>query len=312
MTQYDGMALPSHYALPKDDERTELREGVIRALSAIPMHFMSPINIEGIEVNDLFSINTLLGGAIEAQTVMILNALREIWDPRGRWTDKEFKRYPESFPDVRLLGNSEDKTPLIGIELKGWYLLSKEAEPSLRYKASADAVTEWDILCCVPWGLSNVLSGKPSVFEPYIEQAKFASDMRTYYWNHRKGNPDNRDCKIIHPATTPYPKSGTQYVDSPAQDVGGNFGRIARVDGLMANWVQETMNTPMAGIEARYWVSFFKMFSEDKDRDKIERELKKIATSVRKTRGNTETNMNEFVEHLSAIAEIYIGKQEFK
>ena len=247
MTDYDGKDRPEHYELPDGDERTELRNGIVRALYALPMHFTSPINVEGIEVNDLFSINTLLGGTIEAQTVMLLNSLRSIWDPQGKWADKEFRRYPESFPDVRLVGSNKDDSPLIGIELKGWYLLSKESEPSLRYKASADAVTEWDLICCVPWGLSNVLSGKPVVYEPYVEQAKFASDMRTYYWNHRRGDNSKRDCGIHHPATTPYPKPGTQYVDVPNQDGGGNFGRIARVDGLMANWVDESMDTLMAG-----------------------------------------------------------------
>ena len=177
MTDYDGKDRPEHYELPDGDERTELRNGIVRALYALPMHFTSPINVEGIEVNDLFSINTLLGGTIEAQTVMLLNSLRSIWDPQGKWADKEFRRYPESFPDVRLVGSNKDDSPLIGIELKGWYLLSKESEPSLRYKASADAVTEWDLICCVPWGLSNVLCGKPVVYEPYVEQAKFASDI---------------------------------------------------------------------------------------------------------------------------------------
>ena len=142
MTDYDGKDRPEHYELPDGDERTELRNGIVRALYALPMHFTSPINVEGIEVNDLFSINTLLGGTIEAQTVMLLNSLRSIWDPQGKWADKEFRRYPESFPDVRLVGSNKDDSPLIGIELKGWYLLSKESEPSLRYKASADAVTE--------------------------------------------------------------------------------------------------------------------------------------------------------------------------
>lgn len=217
MTDYDGKDRPEHYELPDGDERTELRNGIVRALYALPMHFTSPINVEGIEVNDLFSINTLLGGTIEAQTVMLLNSLRSIWDPQGKWADKEFRRYPESFPDVRLVGSNKDDSPLIGIELKGWYLLSKESEPSLRYKASADAVTEWDLICCVPWGLSNVLSGKPVVYEPYVEQAKFASDMRTYYWNHRRGDNSKRDCGIHHPETTPYPKPGTQYVGSQSR-----------------------------------------------------------------------------------------------
>lgn len=264
MTDYDGKDRPEHYELPDGDERTELRNGIVRALYALPMHFTSPINVEGIEVNDLFSINTLLGGTIEAQTVMLLNSLRSIWDPQGKWADKG-------------------------------------------YKASADAVTEWDLICCVPWGLSNVLSGKPVVYEPYVEQAKFASDMRTYYWNHRRGDNSKRDCGIHHPETTPYPKPGTQYVDVPNQDGGGNFGRIARVDGLMANWVDESMDTLMAGIEAKYWVSFFKLFSEGRPKEEIEAELSNIARKVRQAgRPDHKASMLEeqLLAHLSAIVDL--------
>lgn len=45
----------TRYVLPKDDERTELRDGVVRALRAVPMHFTSPINIEGLSATDLFA-----------------------------------------------------------------------------------------------------------------------------------------------------------------------------------------------------------------------------------------------------------------
>lgn len=307
MTTYDGIREPERYELPAGDERTELRAGVIKALSALPMHFTSPIAIEGIEANDLFSINTLLGGTIEAQAVMVLNSLRDIWDPTGRWADKEFRRFPESFPDVRLVGTDRSQAPLIGIELKGWYLLSKEAEPSLRYKASADAVTTWDLICCVPWGLSNVLSGKPVVYEPYIEQAKYVSDMRTYYWHHRSGNNANRNCNIIHPTTTPYPRPGSQYVDEPEKDSGGNFGRIARVSGLMTDWVEESVNTKLAGIEAKYWISFFKLFSEGKTREEIEQGLESIIKRVRSSRANTREQVlreEELLAHLTAIVEL--------
>lgn len=89
MTDYDGKDRPEHYELPDGDERTELRNGIVRALYALPMHFTSPINVEGIEVNDLFSINTLLGGTIEAQTVMLLNSLRSIWDPQGKSLERD-------------------------------------------------------------------------------------------------------------------------------------------------------------------------------------------------------------------------------
>ena len=65
--------MPERYELPRDDERTTLREGVVRALRAVPMHFQSTINIEGLSAIDLFAMNTLLGGAIEDQTVATLN-----------------------------------------------------------------------------------------------------------------------------------------------------------------------------------------------------------------------------------------------
>lgn len=304
MTAYDGLTLPERYDLPTDDERTELRDGVVRALHAIPMHFTSPINIEGLEATDLFSINTLLGGAIEAQTVMLLNSMRSIWDPSGKWSDKEFRRYPESFPDVRLVGIDNEDEPLIGIELKGWYLLSKEGEPSLRCKASADAMTVWDLICCVPWGLSNVLSGKPVAYSPYIEQAKYAADMRTYYWNHRKGDNTTRDCRINHPDTTPYPKPGSAYIDTPCQDGGGNFGRIARVSGLMKEWVEESLETRLAGIETKYWVYFLGLFKEGSTREDIESGLERLRRLVIESRTASTESMErarEVLMHLTAL-----------
>ena len=51
--------MPERYTLPIDDERTILREGVVRALRAVPMHFMSTINLEGLSAIDLFAMNTL-------------------------------------------------------------------------------------------------------------------------------------------------------------------------------------------------------------------------------------------------------------
>lgn len=68
--------MPERYELPGDDERTLLREGVVRALRAVPMHFTSTINMEGLSAIDLFALNTLLGGAIEEQTVATLNETR--------------------------------------------------------------------------------------------------------------------------------------------------------------------------------------------------------------------------------------------
>ena len=260
------------YPLPKGDERTILRDGVLRALYAVPMHFVSTINIEGLSATDLFAMNTLLGGTIEEQTVATLNATRAIWDPDGKWADYEFKRYAESFPDVRLERN-DGKKPLIGIELKGWYLLAKEEVPSFRFKASADAMTIWDLIAVFPWSLSNVISGKPVLEPPYIEQAKYAADLRTHYWENRSPNAQT----VEHPDTHPYPEPGSSYSDIVHDDRGGNFGRIARIHGLMDDFVEETMQTTLAGIEARWWVRFLKLFDERGDKATIRTRFERLA-----------------------------------
>ena len=274
------MRNPQPYSLDRKDEKFGLVMNVKEALQALPHYFKSPIVIQGLSATDLFAVNTLLGGAIEEQTVRILNEMRSVWDNEKKWFDYRFVRFPESFPDVRLVKSDRSEQPILGIELKGWYLLSKEAEPSFRYRASADAVTEWDLLVCFPWALSEVLSGVPVVYAPYMEQAKYAADMRTYYWCNRKGQSDSRSTKIIHPNTQPYPKAGTQYADSPAVDRGGNFGRVARIPGLMKEWSSQTLETKLSGIEAKYWIEFLLAFTERNSsrekREQIEKLIKKI------------------------------------
>lgn len=287
--------MPERYELPGDDERTLLREGVVRALRAVPMHFTSTINMEGLSAIDLFALNTLLGGAIEEQTVATLNETRAIWDPEGRWADYEFKRYAESFPDVRLERNGGD-APVIGIELKGWYLLAKEEMPSFRFRASANAMTVWDLIAVFPWSLSNVISGTPILESPYIEQAKYVADLRTYYWEHRSATAKPVD----HADTHPYPDAGSSYSDTVHDDKGGNFGRIARVPGLMDDWIEEAMKTNLAGIEARWWVRFLKLFDERGDEEAIRIRFERLAQSI--GRGTEWTE--EVVQHVMRLMEM--------
>ena len=279
--------IPARYPMSPEDPKTVLRGHLIDALNALPHYFSSPIHIEGLSATDLFSLNTLLGGAIEEQTVSALNAMRATWDASGQWYDRVFVRFPESFPDVRLVRSQSDENPVIGIELKGWYLLSKEQEPSFRYKASADAVTLWDLLVCYPWALSNVLSGRPILYAPYIEQAKYASDMRTYYWEHRRGTSVSRSNEIFHPDTRPYPRIGTKYADNPKNDSGKNFGRIARVPGLMKDWIQQSMRIKLSGIEAQYWISFFSSFVEGNTQSETQDAVLKLGETIRTSKADT-------------------------
>ena len=287
--------MATRYELPPDDNRTLLREGVVRALRAIPMHFSSTINVEGISTTDLFSMNTLLGGAIENQTVETLNATRAIWDPDGRWADYEFKRYSESFPDVRLESNAGGE-PLLGIELKGWYLLAKEEEPSFRFKAAANAMTVWDLIVVFPWSLSNVISGTPVLTSPFIEQAKYAADLRTEYWENRRPTAQ----RVEHPHTHPYPDPRSAYSDIVRDDRGGNFGRIARITGLMDDWILEAMKTSLAGIEAKWWVRFFKLFDERGDEDAIRTKFIRLASQT----GHDSEWVENVVAHVIGLMEL--------
>jgi hypothetical protein len=296
--------MPSYYEMDPNDERYELRQNLIKALNALPHYFSSPINIEGLAVSDIFAMSALLGGAIEEQTVRILNTLRDTWDPDGRWYDREFVRFSETFPDARLVKSANDPDPVIGIELKGWYLLAKEGVPTFRYQASANAMTEYDLLACFPWALSNVMSGSPVVFEPYIEQAKYVADRRTYYWQHgRKGSNKGRSTEIAFAETTPYPRPGSAYIDVPAKD-SGNFGRIARV-GVMDKYIADTMETKLAGIEARYWIGFFAAFAESKTRAEIEHNLRLLEMRIREERsGVSDDARMEIMEHVVALLEL--------
>lgn len=269
---------PTRTPLPEDDPRTKLRNNVVDALASLPFYFTSTINIEGLDAGDLFSMNTLLGGAIEIQTVETLNRIRDVWDPDDEWQEYGFQRFSQSFPDVRLIRPSKPAEPALGIELKGWYLLSKEAEPSFRFTATADACSPWDLIAVVPWSLSNVLSGTPRAHRPFVEQARYAAEMRTYYWQHlRRGDREGRNSAITMPqGVIPYRTNVKAISDRPAEDGGGNFGRVARVQGLMTEWVAELLDSRVSGIPAKHWIQFLGTFSESTDPQKVAANVAKL------------------------------------
>ena len=58
--------------------------------------------------------------------VKILNDLRSVWDPDSQYQTYAFVRQPQTFPDVVLRQIDNGEQVLLGIELKGWYLLAKD------------------------------------------------------------------------------------------------------------------------------------------------------------------------------------------
>ena len=267
-------APPTRPVLTPGSPLDQLRGRVVEALSALPGYFTSKTTIEGLAATDLFSLNTVLGATIEVQVVQTLNRMRDAWDPNDQWPMHTFERQPQTFPDVRLVSHAGGMPNVaLGIELKGWYLLAKEKEPSLRYKVTPAACADADLVVVVPWYLSNVLAGTPITIAPWVESARYAAEFRNHWWQHIRQTTS--DAAIDLPAGVgPYPTKDQQIGDRPHSDGGNNFGRIARIDDLMGDFINNALTTSVAGIPAEDWVQFFRTYSENRDPEQIKTMLK--------------------------------------
>ena len=277
-----------HYALYKR---------VTDAIYSIPIYFSTETNISGIMVADIFTLNTALSATIEDQVVSTLNRMREIWDPDNKYPQYSFIRRSQSFPDVVFASNTpSDKEKIImGIELKGWYILAKEGEPSFRYAVTPSACSPQDLVVVVPWVLSNVVTGSPKIYRPYVELAKYAAEYRNHHWKYERVTASSKE--IISPAgVTPYPAPKTESSDKPVSDKGGNFGRFART-GIMDDYIKELLEESLLGIEARNWLTFIKIFAEQKSKEDIEKELESLKRKIPQTSPENEAA----VEDINAI-----------
>jgi len=242
-----------------DSEHYQLYKDVREAIACLPIYFRTETHISGILATDLHTLNTVLGATIEEQVVRTLNLIRNTWDAEEKYALYSFVRQAQTFPDVLLRKTTGDEI-LLGIELKGWYLLAKEAEPSLRFQATAAACANHDLIVVVPWVLGNVISGSPILFEPFIESAKYAAEYRNYHWQYIRKTKQDTGIEIPE-GVGPYPSKSDQILDKPHYDGGGNFGRLART-GMMDSYMQKLNDVQLCGIKTDYWRQFLKAFQE--------------------------------------------------
>ena len=221
-----------------------------------PDHFSTPTTIEGLLVSDIFTLNTALAATIEEQVVRTLNALRPVWDPQRAYQTYSFVRQPQTFPDVVLRKMENGQNILMGIELKGWYLLAREGAPSYRFTAGAAACNPWDLLVVVPWVLSNVLAGSPVLYSPFVQTARYCAEKRNYYWQYERTTAASTAITEVE-GVQPYPLKSDQISDRPAEDAGGNFGRLARY-GVMDDYIARMKATRIRGVAVSDWQAFFK------------------------------------------------------
>ena len=259
---------PTPPVLDPEDPRTRLTERVREALRALPAYFDTKTNIEGLGVTDLFSLNALLASTIEVQVVETLNRMRSVWDPGNEWPLYSFERQTQTFPDVLLRKRAQGGSAevVLGIELKGWYLLAKEGVPSFRYTVTPGACTEWDLLAVVPWHLENVLAGAPRAGVPGVWSARHTAEYRNHWWRHERSS--RSDSTIVMPTDARPHDRREHTADRPVSDAGHNFGRIARI-GIMQEWIDEQRRAPIAGIPARNWVEFLRRHVDQSDPQEV-------------------------------------------
>ena len=288
--------------LPADNwEHFQLYRSVRDALLSLPLYFRTQTVIEGISAVDIFTLNSAFGATIENQVVATLNHMRAVWDREGRYVQYAFVRQSQTFPDVllRRAGEGETAAPLLGIELKGWYLLAKEAEPSFRFSVTPAACAPHDLIVVVPWALTNVISGSPAVFAPYIESARYAAEYRNHHWQNLR--EAKGDARIKSPTDVhPYPRKSDAIGDVPRSDNGGNFGRFART-GIMDTYLAQAKQELLAGIRAEHWLGFFKIFQDQKDRTAISAEVEKLRRKLETGEGITDARIESALAILANL-----------
>jgi hypothetical protein len=253
---------------PQNWPHRALYDRVISTLYALPERFETTLRIEGVPAPDLFTMNSALGAAIEKSVVDSLNELRTMWDPQQQYADYAFIRQSQRFPDVLLkTSNPNPQHPaiILGIELKGWFMLSKEGEPSFRYKISPQCCAEADLLVVLPWIFDSVVSGKPRLLDPIITEAAYAARRRNYHWEWLRSNPSGESSarRGITSATYvgTYPPKTAKSSDVPVSDSGGNFGRVARC-GAIDSEVDARLAADILGIPADSWRRFLLVFAD--------------------------------------------------
>lgn len=291
---------PARVKPDESDPRFPLWRRVQDAFLVLPAYFATETQVVGLRATDIFTLSSTFGATIEDQVVETLNRMRSVWDRASEFPLYYFVRQPQTFPDVLLRSGQADDQPVLGIELKAWYLLAKEGAPAARFQQTAAVCSEWDLIAVVPWYLSNVISGTPKVLSPWIESARYAAEYRNYYWCHvRKGG---EDCSIRVPTdVSPYPVKSDAIADKPSDDQGGNFGRLARY-GLIDRYMEQKNAELIAGIPAVYWREFFKMFSESHTADKVERRMKTLAKRIAKD-PKSQKDASDVLSHLADMLE---------
>ena len=91
---------------------------------------------------------------------------------------------------------------------------------------------------------------------------------RNWWWTNVGNTTDATNERRVGPpdhTVHPYPEPKTKIADQPVKDGGSNFGRIARLEDLMNDYILSMQDQEISGIPAKHWIEFFKLHAETRD-----------------------------------------------
>lgn len=197
---------------------------------------------------------------------------------------------------------------LLGIELKGWYALAKEREPSFRYTVTPAVCAPWDLLAVYPWTLSQVVSGQPQLFQPYIVNARHAAEYRNWMWQHGMRSSGNKNI-TLSTFDRFYPAKTDVISDQPLSDGGGNFGRLAR-SRIMDEYMEGVRREKLSGIPLDAWQRFLSFFREERSEVSIARDLDRlVAEAGQSVTALSVNDIEQIRAHLLEAVKILEGRR---
>ncbi|MGH2409889.1 MAG: hypothetical protein ACRDGS_05900, partial [Chloroflexota bacterium] len=131
--------------------------------------------------------------------------------------------------------------------------------------------------------------------------ALYAAEARNHWWQHLRGTVS--DARINQPTqANPYPLPKIDINDKPVSDAGNNFGRIARL-GIqeLTTFVQSALAEPVAGIEARHWITFFRAYTDAHDSEDVWRKLQALLDSKLHGQTSDAERASELLRELTAL-----------
>ncbi len=103
-------------------------------------------------------------------------------------------------------------------------MLAKESEPSFRFSVTPAVCAPQDLLVVYPWVLTNVISGSPRLFQPYIVNASYAATYRNYHWEYVKVARGEWGSGItLSTVTRNYPTKPEEIADKPLSEDASHY-----------------------------------------------------------------------------------------